>query len=241
MEVATTTTAAAAAGSMAIGPSFVHFLDDAQSATINKEGVDAQHTTSTPSLLIPNRLDSPHRILLRGPPKSGRTSMAMDLACSVAMDAPCRCRQMNTCRCIAATLFLPMHPDGDDENEGNNNNNCSASTRFPLQCHKVYEESVPAEFESPRWMKNQPHHLDAVSPAPLAVSPLPDWDPESLGRIEVRHVSSLRQVLHYLLSVQGKPLNEQPLGAIIVDDLDDLASKYASSSPPIAMMQTCTF
>jgi hypothetical protein len=237
MEVSTT--AAAAGGSMAVGPSVVHFVDDAQSATINKEGVDAQHTASTPSLLIPNRLDIPQRILLRGPPKSGRTSMAMDLACSVAMDAPCRCRQMNTCRCIAATLFLPMHPDGDDENDGNNN--CSASTRFPLQCHKVDEESVPGEFESPRWMKNQQHHLDAVSPAPRAVSPLLDWDPESLGRIEVRHVSSLRQVLRYLLSVQGKPLHEQPLGAIIVDDLDDLASKHASSSPPIAMMQTCTF
>jgi hypothetical protein len=238
MAVATTTTTAVAAGSMAIGPSVIQLLDDAQFTTINTEAVEAQHTASTPSLLIPNRMDSPKRILLRGPPKSGRTSMAMDLACSVAMNAPCRCRQMNSCRCIAATLFLPMYPEGDEENDRNDDNNCS-STRFPLQCHKVYEEGVPADLESPRG-RVQRHHLDAVSPAPRGVSPPPDWDPELLGRIEVRHVSSLRQVLHYLLSVQGKPVHEQPLGAIILDDLDVLASKHASS-PPIAMMQTCTF
>lgn len=234
MAVATKTTTAA--GSMAIGPSVIQFLDDVQSTTINMEAVEAQNAASTPSLLVPNGLDSSQRILLRGPPKSGRTSMAMDLACSVAMNAPCRCRQMHACRCIAATLFLPMHPEGDEENDRNTNN--SSSARFPLQCHKVYEESIPAGLESPRW-RSQLQHLDAVSPAPRAVSPPPDWDPESLGRIEVRHVSSLRQVLHYLLSVQGKPLHEQPLGAIIVDDLDVLASKHPSSAP-IAMMQTCT-
>jgi hypothetical protein len=46
-----------------------------------------------------------------------------------------------------------------------------------------------------------------------------------LRRIQVRHVAYVREVCcEYLLTVQGKPVWEQPWGGILMDSLDVLTA-----------------
>ena len=184
-----------------------------------------------PCLVIPstelNGNDNRKRILLRGPKQSGKTSVAMNLACSLASDAPCSCKQAQPlCRCVAVTFFRPAKQHDFASSDDGNENDC----RFPLPCHLVHDD-----FELGS-LGNE----SRLSPTETAYRSASDhdWDTHSLGRIQVHHVNSIREILYYLFSIKGKAFHEQPSRAIIVDDLDILASK--EPNPSMAMLQTST-
>jgi hypothetical protein len=68
------------------------------------------------------------------------------------------------------------------------------------------------------------------------------WKMDILRRIQVRHVTSVRDVWEYLLTVQGKPVGEQPWGGILMDSLDVLTAATTGSSDDHGsrMSQLCT-
>ena len=171
-----------------------------------------------PCLLLGDEQDDKNAtsILLQGPPKSGRTSIAMDLAYSIAASAPCQCPAPNYCACVAVTMFVRAQSNKDPSDD------------FPLICRQILPNEEPKDFEM-RWKH--------ITQEPSRTK---GWEPQILKRVQVYHVSSLREVLKYLLSVQSKPLREQPSGSIIIDDLDILASSKELSSQLMTMMQTCT-
>jgi hypothetical protein len=70
---------------------------------------------------------SSRHLFLQGPPKSGRSSLLMDLACELAASSPCRCPHMNNgqCSCVSVAIFLP---EGEAD--------------FPIHCEP--EESIAA-------------------------------------------------------------------------------------------------
>lgn len=188
-------------------------------------------SASRPCLVIPstglNGNDNRKRIILSGPKKSGKTSIAMNLACSLASDAPCTCKQIQPlCRCVAVTFFRPASEHDFASSDDGNENDC----RFPLPCHLVHDDLDlgPMGNES---------RLNPTETAYRSTSER-DWDVHSLGKIQVHNVNSIREILYYLLSIKGKALHEQPSSAIIIDDLDILASK--EPNPPMAMLQTGT-
>ena len=209
------------------------------------EHMPTQYNTSLtrrPCLIIPNTTSyddndinkSSDRILLRGPKQSGKSSIAMNLACAVASDTPCYCKQksqtqQSSCRCVAVTFFRPLKQrefsaSFVDESTPDNATNNDRNSGFPLPCHQVQQRDVEREEPTTyRTMSSFDH----------------DWDMDSLSRIQVHHVNSIREILHYLLSVTGKPPHEQPAGAIIIDDVDILASN--EPNPAMAMLQTSAY
>jgi hypothetical protein len=191
-----------------IGASMLHLLGDAAPGTETTTPVPTTrphpplHTVSHTLCLL--RSYHSRSIMLQGPPKSGKTSVAMDLAYSSASSAGCLGGCGSSCSCVAAILYRTADSEHDD---------------FPLQC-LVKEEETTKEF-STRY-----HQLDMPT----------DWEPQVLKRIRIRYVQSVRDVLADLLAT---PLMQQPLGAIVIDDIDRMASK--ESNPTSAMMQLCTY
>ena len=49
-----------------------------------------------------------------------------------------------------------------------------------------------------------------------------DWDLATLRRIRIEYVSSSREILQDLLGLLGKPWQDQPFRAILIDDLDQI-------------------
>lgn len=223
-----------------IGTSMIQFIDhDNGGSSSSAMDMEMQSTsTSTtkpispppppppPSLLLPHN-DPPNptpSILLHGPPKSGKTSLALDLAYAMACSAPCRCQDASSlssfsCTCVAAILFLREKESSSPSPSRND---------FPLFCRPVQDNNTHSP--STTGLKTLQNH-----PPPPAASLL-DQHPKWLGRIQIQYVSSARQVLHYLLTIPGKPLTKQPIGAILIDDLDLLANHELSP-----MMQTRTY
>lgn len=69
-----------------------------------------QNTITPPGSLLStltNHLSCRH-LIIQGPPKSGQSSLLMDLACDLAAKAPCRCVGDRPCSCLAVILFLPL-------------------------------------------------------------------------------------------------------------------------------------
>jgi hypothetical protein len=80
---------------------------------------------------VAKQLSSRH-LFLQGPPKSGRSSLLMDLACELAATTPCHCPVESTvdrCSCIAVALFLPL-----------------AQSSFPIHCQPATNRSTAASF-----------------------------------------------------------------------------------------------
>ncbi len=73
-----------------------------------------------------------------------------------------------------------------------------------------------------------------------------DWDPDSLRRIRIEYVSSAHEILQDLLRMPGKPWQDQPTQAILIDDLDlicgndnDIRARSSGGSESlISSMQT---
>jgi lipase chaperone LimK len=90
----------------------------------------------------------------------------------------------------------------------------NAQERFPLRCDHV--ESIPQDYYGQLCALNE-------------TTKSPSWNNPALRRVQVYRMASVRDVVEYLLSVQGKPPNQQPLGGIVVDDVDCFARGIVNS------------
>jgi hypothetical protein len=172
------------------------------------------------------------RILLRGPPRSGKTSLGMNLAYAEAA------AEKNCCGGLpcAAIVYRPNgrrqgdnNPHNDNEYYDGNANECSGcGDQFPLFCRALPAQSVPR-------VNTNAHNIDHRTKEGLEASTLGDteeseakrdekdsWDPNTLNRIRICRVSSVRDLWGDLLELAGKPLHEQPSRAIVVEDLDQI-------------------
>jgi len=104
----------------------------------------------------------------------------------------------------------------------------ATAARTPCQCHlqpcRCVAVSIILGCQSDSFPLSCREISNKASPSVLLPSSNNNntWNPAILRRIQVHHVVSVRDVLEYLLTVQGKPAAEQTYGGIIVDDLDIL-------------------
>lgn len=146
------------------------------------------------------------QILLQGPAKSGRSSLAMDFAAEMAANAVCQC---NSRQCLCKPVAF-LRPES------------KASSFFPMRCYRSGVDESGVDFR---------HRMQEL----LKTSTSRDnnttiWNPNTLKRIQVHHLASFRDCLQYLLCLQGKPKHEQPYSAIIIDDIDWLSNESVAGS-----------
>jgi hypothetical protein len=152
----------------------------------------------------------------------------MDLAISLALNEPCRCRDYSAAivdggddggesvceSCIAVTILLPSSIAENGET-------------FPLLCQRnsttLHDDSLVATTTSSQVRAPPQNHYQ------------PDaTQRRALHRIQVRHVSGLEDVMQYLLSLAGLPVEQQPVGGILVDGLDRLVQQQYPEGAPAA-------
>ena len=168
----------------------------------------ASMTTAGPSLLLTalaihserDAMKTIPQILLQGPAESGRSSLAMDLAVEMAAKAPCRC---NSRQCICKPVVF-LRPSS------------KADLFFPMRCCRSEVDDSGAGFHQ---------RMQQLLKTPKASDNGATWNPNTLRRIQVHHLTSFRDCLQYLLCLQGKPSHEQPYSAIIIDDVDCLSEE----------------
>jgi hypothetical protein len=164
---------------------------------------------------LPHNQRKRSRIMLTGPAKSGKSSLAMNFAYSkVISAAPCVCLDTRMCRCIAVTMYRPVVQPTPSTSAGAGPESSTTNIPdnmddFPLMCRYI-----DASMES---NKCQSENAQASM----------EWDPQLLKQIRVHRISNVRELLQDLLSLLGKPLQEQPRsgGAIIIDDLDKIVAR----------------
>lgn len=144
------------------------------------------------------------RIMMVGPIHSGKSSLAMEFAYSKACSViPCLCVDIQMCCCVAVTMFR-ANPNIASL-DGRGKEDVLETDDFPFYCRPV--EGIIRS--------SQPGN---------------DWDPQVLQRIRVHRLTTVRELLHELLSLLGKPLQEQPRagGAIIIEDIDKIVAQDPS-------------
>jgi hypothetical protein len=185
-----------------IGQSVINYIYADSSE--RKVASEDQPPLEESGLQQPSLLPCSSNIILRGPRKSGRTSLAMNMAHSIATkgNIPCRGDCGGTsCRCVAVAVLIAFN----------------AEERFPLCCD--YVESMPQD------LYGQLRVLDESIKSPR-------WNKPALRRVQVHRMTSVRDVMEYLLSVQGRPPSQQPVGGIIVEDVDCFARGIMNSGEP---------
>ena len=172
-----------------------------------------------------------NRILLQGPSKSGKSSLVMDFALSLASKEPCRCNNSfgdnifkvasdctnQTCQnCLAVTLFVPAQRDRP----------------FPLFCEQL--DNSNSDYEYLREDEKGDSNFDEkIRQKELKLN-------YASKRIQVRHVTSISDIIRYLLSITGRPIEEQPFAGLIIDDIDVLCSHHDAATAVIRMSQVGT-
>mmetsp|Transcript_20867 Transcript_20867/g.57970 ORF Transcript_20867/g.57970 Transcript_20867/m.57970 type:complete len:504 (+) Transcript_20867:314-1825(+) len=197
------------------------FLLDGGTFTDSGTGTDSG--TSAPS-------GGRERILLRGPPKSGKTSLAMDLAYAKAA-AHSNCCGGLPCGCVACIVYRPKMGGDGAIPKGVGNNDENDADQFPLFCRPLpggvdrgncgsLEASLPHANANANPDSNPDSNTDYNTNTNAAATTTKPWDPNLLKRIRICRVASLRQLWWELLVLAGKPRHEQPSRAIVVEDLD---------------------
>ena len=173
------------------------------------------------------------RILLRGPPRSGKSSLAMDLAYSKASAAKNN-RGENSCVAIVYRFNGRKRIDYNSKDRKNSNDNDhqpnSFSDPFPLFCRALTTETDEKYRDNIDTTKSRdqlkPTILPNTKAVPFESATKRDeeysWDPTSLNRIKICYVSSVQQLWEDLLMLVGKPIHEQPTCVIILEDLDQI-------------------
>jgi hypothetical protein len=172
--------------------------------------------------------------------------MTMDLALSLASNQPCRCRRRHrtgqqvdtttlasehepTSRvdcdgCVAVVIIMPY---------------CSTDTAveeeiFPLLCYCATVDSV----------SNDTNAADASLASKNAMLPGPaDYGGAAGGRchptaaqlldlrrIQIRRVAGLADVWHYLLALPGRPVEQHPLGGILLHGLNRILASSSTAT-----------
>ena len=153
----------------------------------------------------PSLLPCSSNIILRGPRHSGRTSLAMNMAHSIASigNIPCRGDCGGNTSCRCVAVAILIPSNAED--------------RFPLYCD--YVESTTQDLFG---------QLCALNESTKS----PRWNKAALRRVQVHHMASVRDVMEYMLSVQARPPSQQPVGGIIVEDVDCFARGIVNSGEP---------
>ncbi len=161
------------------------------------------------------------RLLLRGPPGSGKTSLAMNLAYTEAKKD-----SHLPSGCTSAIVYRP----GPSEDSGST---IADSNRFPLFCRPL--PKYFATESQTNTDKSRSNTVEGPNTVPIEKENQQEesWDPYTLSRIRICRVSSLRQLLEDILVLAGKPIEEQPTRAIIIEDLDAIIEleENTSSTP----------
>lgn len=149
-------------------------------------------------------------ILLRGPSAaSERDSLVMNMAHSIAS------RHLEQEESIRSHDEAPsvaiLKPLLSTVNNNNNNNNINDEELFPLSCQLV-ETSPPLDFYS---------RLRALQQETTTQKTSSCWNMQALRRIQVHRVTSIAQVLEFLLSIQTSD-KCHCTGGILIQDLDVL-------------------
>jgi hypothetical protein len=199
-----------------IGSSVVHLITS-HAGQFEREALSstiAQPKPLSPCLLLPYHIRETNRLLLNGPQKSGKTSFAMDLAYSYASNFACQCVDENQCECAAVLFFRTASSiESDAEN-------------FPPPCHKVISQS-----------DNQHISLRHSNFQDKAKYKNESFNSKVLRRIKILYVSAVQDIHSELLLLLGMSIPLKPPHAIILDDIDKIAS--SDTSPTSSMMQTC--
>lgn len=157
------------------------------------------------------RRTSRKRILLRGPPRSGKTCMSMNLACSKAeMDH----RLPSGCVSVIVYRSAGGNINNSTEHNGRHGSSSDESDPFPLFCRAVPAQSARAD----QTMTTSIHVEEDK------------WDSDTLNRIRICRVSSMRELLEDMLVLAGKPEEEKPTRAIVIEDLDQIIESGSNPS-----------
>ena len=203
-------------------------------ASITNSSTQHHHQQQTTVGTVSNHSNQNHHspspppcILLQGPQESDRSSLLMDLAVEMALSAPCKCRAAaatappprSSCICQPVAILRPE----------------SQSESFPLFCYRCRRRrrrGVGGGTTSNDTRTSFQEKLQQFTKSNRTPQELEEedncWNPHILRKIQVHHFVSFRDCLHLLLSMQGKPLHEQPFRAILIDDVDGLVF-----SPPV--------
>jgi len=175
-----------------------------------------QQQHSAPSTRsISSLLQHHKRILLQGPAESSKSSLSMDLALSIASKEPCRCRmtgrpsssgsrnsEYSDCQnCAAVTIITTSNNEQEED--------------FPLLCRSCVSDSTDSSA-------TQSKLQDAFQPD--------DVQQQAMQRIQVRHTTNMEDVLQYLLSLTGLPIEQHPTGGIIVENLDRFVTQHQDAA-----------
>lgn len=180
-------------------------VDDGGSSTLQQQ----QECNSVPPSLIPCNGNS--NILLKGPRRSGTSSIAMNMAHSIAssccLQSQTACPRgtcASTCTCVAVSILTPLIVHNNHQN--NNHNNTVQDEHFPLPCNVVQDESLD--------FYGQLRALQSTNN-----DKTPTWNKAALKRIQVHRMASIRNVMEFLLSLSSNN-KSSPVGSIVLQDLD---------------------
>ena len=175
----------------------------------------------------------------------------MEVAYSTARSAaPCLCFDPRMCRCIAVTIYRPATASSSSQSNEDNDD----EDNFPLFCKQIIkteDDDIATTTNTNPQDCNDEQEIQHVDKRQRTEeqeqqqqqkntngsNSYDNWDVQILKRIRVHRVSSLRELMHDLLTLCGKPLHEQPRagGAIIIDDIDQIIAQQQDSNSTIMM------
>jgi len=186
----------------------------------------AQQRPALPSLLRTVSDNHPRLLLLQPTTTSNDMSLVMDLAISLASAEPCRCaatRRPGSSSSAAGSFWNPGTAGGNADGC----DNCVGATLIvPVSIHNAQDSSFPLlcrrqEDSAANLTLNLTQQRQEVN--------FQTQQQQALQRIQVRHVTSLTEIWEYLLQLPGLPLDQQPLGGILLCGLDQLVT---AAAPP---------
>lgn len=168
-------------------------------------------------------------IWLQGPVNSGKSSLAMNFAYAIAAaTADTTSRTINaavpdpdvvekktSCNSVSCVMYMPYSDNDDDGSNSNHSGNGHwGIDMFPLFCGRSRRRTTATS--------------NAISP--IGDKEIVDdghtyWDPSILQRIRIHRVRSVREMFNDMMTMLGKPIDEQPIGgAIVIDGIDQIIS-----------------
>lgn len=219
-----------------IGSSVLHLINSESSSSLPPEAANKSLSSEfppsrpfTPCLLIAHpTIDGRNKenmFLVNGPSKSGKTSLAMDLACCRAYNHACQCLDPATCDCVSVLYFRL-----DRSNESNTATTQRQSDDFPLSCHQR-QQSLENKSQETQLSSLYSNLEDRTK------EEREGHDSSVLRRIKVLYVSSTQEILCELLAILGQ--QQHACQSIIIDDIDKIAA--SEPNPTSSIMQACTF
>ena len=132
-----------------------------------------------------------------GPSQCGKTSLAMDLAHAI-----CSNDTRNACTSSSGS---------------NSHEMLSASSDDDQFYHSVVFVVHSSKRDNPN--RGFPARCCSLDSMQSGYANGFNWNIKALNRVQIKYVSSLEDVLKYLMSIQVLSAHERPLGGIIIDDL----------------------